>query len=227
MPDQPPANDIPVADAGVKSALRVFEVLELFRAEQRPLRLKEVVARLGHPASSMTGLLKTMLAAGYLEHDQATRAYFPTVRLAHLVGWVPGAAFEGGPALAVFSGPHAYIAPGWYATQPAVPTWDYVAVHVHGVLEPVDDFAGTTEILRGLSAHDPAGFDMDALASDYLAGMLRGIRAFRLRSTRIEAQWKLSQNRSVADREGVIAGLRSEGQHATADLVAATLPATA
>ena len=97
MPDQPPANDIPVADAGVKSALRVFEVLELFRAEQRPLRLKEVVARLGHPASSMTGLLKTMLAAGYLEHDQATRAYFPTVRLAHLVGWVPGAAFEGGP----------------------------------------------------------------------------------------------------------------------------------
>jgi len=135
------------------------------------------------------------------------------------------ATFEGGTALAVFGGPHAYIAPGWYATQPAVPTWDYVAVHVHGVLEPVDDFAGTTEILRGLSAHDPAGFDLDQLADDYLAGMLRGIRAFRLRSTRIEAQWKLSQNRSVADREGVIAGLRAEGQHATADLVAATLPA--
>ena len=90
-------SDTPGADAGVKSALRVFEVLELFRAEQRPLRLKEVVARLGHPPSSMTGLLKTMQGAGYLDYDQATRAYFPTVRLAHLTGWVPGAAFEGGP----------------------------------------------------------------------------------------------------------------------------------
>lgn len=137
------------------------------------------------------------------------------------------AAFEGGTALAIFTGPHAYIAPGWYTNQPAVPTWDYVAVHVHGVLEPVDDVAGTADILRGLAAHDPAGFDLDKLAADYLAGMLRGIRAFRLRSTRIEAQWKLSQNRSVADREGVITGLRAEGQHATADLIAATLPVNA
>ena len=136
-------------------------------------------------------------------------------------------AFEGGTALAIFTGPHAYIAPGWYANQPAVPTWDYVAVHVHGVLEPVDDVPGTKDILRGLAAHDPAGFDLDKLAEDYLAGMLRGIRAFRLRSTHIEAQWKLSQNRSVADREGVIAGLRAEGQDATADLIAATLPTIA
>jgi len=55
--------------------------------------------------------------------------------------------------------------------------------------------------------------------------MLRGIRAFRLRSSKIEGQWKMSQNRSVADRLGVVAGLRAQGQGAVADIIAATLPA--
>lgn len=134
------------------------------------------------------------------------------------------AAFKSGEALAIFGGPHAYIAPGWYATQPAVPTWDYVAVHVHGVLEPVDDAAGTLDILRGLSVHDPLGFTPDEPPAAYMEGMLRGIRAFRLRSTKIEAQWKMSQNRSVADRQGVIGGLRDQGHSAVADIIAATLP---
>ena len=134
------------------------------------------------------------------------------------------AAFEGGTALAIFSGPHAYVSPGWYSATPAVPTWDYVAVHVHGVLEPVDDAGDMADMLRALSVQDPAGFTVESLAPDYLAGMLRGIRGFRLRSTRIEAQWKLSQNRSVADREGVIAALRGQGQHDIAQLIAATLP---
>ncbi len=133
------------------------------------------------------------------------------------------AAFEGGQALAIFGGPHAYIAPGWYATQPAVPTWDYIAVHVHGVLEPVDDAAGTLEILHGLSAHDPLGFTPDTPPASYMEGMLRGIRAFRLRSTKIEGQWKMSQNRSAADRQGVVAGLRAQGETAVADIIAATL----
>ncbi|HET9018362.1 MAG TPA: FMN-binding negative transcriptional regulator [Acetobacteraceae bacterium] len=126
-------------------------------------------------------------------------------------------------ALAVFGGPHAYVSPSWYRTQPAVPTWDYAAVHVHGALEPMTDAGETRAMLRGLSAHDP-DFDMDALPADYLAGMLRGIRAFRLRSTRIEAQWKMSQNRSVADRQGVIAALRAQGSEDVAALVEATLP---
>ena len=134
------------------------------------------------------------------------------------------AQLAGGAALAIFSGPHGYIAPGWYATQPAVPTWDYAAVHIHGVLEPVDDAAGVAAMLRGLAADDPAGFDIDALDATYRAGMVAGICAFRLPAQRIEAQWKMSQNRSAADRQGVIEGLRAQGQHAIAEMVAATLP---
>jgi transcriptional regulator len=131
----------------------------------------------------------------------------------------------GGRALAVFSGPHAYITPGWYETQPSVPTWDYAAVHVHGVLEAVDDAEGASAILRRLAVHDAMGFDIDVLAEKYRAAMLKGIRAFRLRPDKIEAQWKMSQNRSVADRKSVIAALRAQGDTAVADLIEATLPA--
>jgi transcriptional regulator len=147
------------------------------------------------------------------------------VLTAHLAAANPQcAALAGGTALAIFSGPHAYITPGWYKTQPAVPTWDYAAVHIHGVLEPVSGDAPTADILRALAADDPKQFDLDAMPPKFRAAMFAGIRAFRLVGTRIEAQWKMSQNRSPADREGVIAGLRGLEQHAVADLIAATLP---
>jgi transcriptional regulator len=135
------------------------------------------------------------------------------------------AQFDGGAALAVFGGPHSYISPTWYITQPAVPTWDYAAVHVHGHLEPMADDGRMRAMLRALGEHDDT-FDLDMLPAGYMAGMLRGIRGFRLRSERIEAQWKMSQNRSAVDREAVIAALRAQGSHDVADLVKATLPAT-
>ncbi len=131
---------------------------------------------------------------------------------------------SGAAALAVFSGPHAYISPGWYKTQPAVPTWDYAAVHVHGALEPVLDDGEMAASLHALAVHDPGQFDVDALEAGYRRAMFKGIRAFRIRATRVEAQWKMSQNRSVADREGVIGALRAEGRDEVADLVMATLP---
>ncbi len=132
------------------------------------------------------------------------------------------AQFDGGEALAIFSGPHAYIAPSWYKTQPAVPTWDFSAVHIHGKLEPVTDHM---EMLDQLAAEDPGGFDVRDLPGKFREAMFNGIRSFRLVATRIEAQWKMSQNRSIDDRLGVIAGLRSQGLHDVAREVEATLPA--
>ncbi len=134
------------------------------------------------------------------------------------------AALDGGMALAIFSGPHAYISPSWYRTQPAVPTWDYAAVHVHGRLELVDDEPGTGAILKDLAEDDPGRFALNALPDKFRAMMLKGIRAFRLHPTRIEAQWKMSQNRSAEDRLGVIAALRQNGHPDVAELIAATLP---
>ena len=133
------------------------------------------------------------------------------------------ACFGGGAAMAAFGGPHAYISPSWYRTQPAVPTWDYAAAHVHGHLERLDGDA-LMDVLRALAQGDPGGFDVDALEAGYRDGMVNSIRGFRLRAERIEAQWKMSQNRSIADREGVVAGLRQRGENAAAALVAASLP---
>ncbi len=144
---------------------------------------------------------------------------------AHLAaGNAQCAALDGGRALAIFGGPHAYIAPGWYRTQPAVPTWDYAAVHVHGTLRRVTEAAEVASILGALAADDPGGFALEALPPAFRTAMLAGIQAFRLVPTRIEAQWKMSQNRSPADRRGVIAGLRAQGNDAVAELIAATLP---
>jgi transcriptional regulator len=134
------------------------------------------------------------------------------------------ALFDGGAALAIFSGPHAYIAPSWYVTQPSVPTWDYSAVHLHGTLERLAD---PTAMLAMLAADDPGRFALAEQPEKYQTAMLAGIVAFRLVATRVEAQWKMSQNRSVEDRLGVIAGLRASGQNAVADEIAATLPAPA
>ena len=131
---------------------------------------------------------------------------------------------DGGQALAIFTGPHAYISPGWYKTQPAVPTWDYVAVHVHGTLQAVNDLPEVSAMLRTLAVHDPERFDLDALPEKFRAAMIAGIRAFRLPAQRIEAQWKMSQNRSPADRQSVIAALRRQGDEAVAALIEATLP---
>lgn len=127
-----------------------------------------------------------------------------------------------GTALVIFGGAHAYIAPSWYKTQPAVPTWDYSAVHVHGVLEPLLDHHA---MLDQLAEQDPGHFDVRDLPDRFRTAMLNGIRSFRMPAQRIEAQWKLSQNRSKEDRLGVIAGLRASGQDAVALEIEATLPA--
>ncbi|MBM3606921.1 MAG: helix-turn-helix domain-containing protein [Alphaproteobacteria bacterium] len=80
----------------VKSAVRVFEILELFDLRREPLRLKDITAALNHPVSSMAALLKSMVAQGYLNFDNRSRAYLPTPRLARLGSWVPFEDFEQG-----------------------------------------------------------------------------------------------------------------------------------
>lgn len=82
-------------------------------------------------------------------------------------------------------------------------------------------------MLRALAVHDPEGFDLDALPAKYRATMIAGIRAFRLPAERIEAQWKMSQNRSPADRERVAEALRLQSNEAVAALIEATLPTVA
>jgi IclR family transcriptional regulator, KDG regulon repressor len=80
-----------------KSARRVFDILELFRERQCPLRLKDVVDSLAMPTSSAAALLKTMAQMNYLSFESASRAYLPTPRLSQLGSWVTAESYESGP----------------------------------------------------------------------------------------------------------------------------------
>lgn len=120
---------------------------------------------------------------------------------------------NGQRALAVFSGPHAYVSPTWYATKPAVPTWNYVAVHATGTLEVLDE-ANTLAMLGvALASYEPSLLDDGETLSDtYNRQLLPGIVGFRIRLDDIQGKAKLGRHRSQADQAGVMAGLRSSGQ---------------
>jgi len=89
-------------DGLIKSARRVFDILELFRERQCPLRLKDVVDALGMPTSSAAALLKTMAQMNYLSFESSSHAYLPTPKLAQLGEWVTPASYEGGPIQEAF-----------------------------------------------------------------------------------------------------------------------------
>jgi transcriptional regulator len=132
-----------------------------------------------------------------------------------------------GEALAIIRGPDAYITPGWYASKVehgrVVPTWNYVTAHVYGRLVVHDDPGWTEDLVRRLTAKHEAyrtrPWSVDDAPRTFIDGQLRAIVGIELEITRIEAKAKLSQNRSPADVEGVIAGLRERGDVASADLV--------
>ena len=122
---------------------------------------------------------------------------------------------QGGEALAIFSGPHAYVSPSWYAAGPSVPTWNYVDVHAYGTVRLNEDEDWLRGLLRRLSdrheAGSPAPWRMQDLPESYLKGMLKGIIGLDIAVTRLEGKYKLSQNRPSVDRLPVIAALERRG----------------
>jgi transcriptional regulator len=121
----------------------------------------------------------------------------------------------GGEALAIFSGPHAYVSPGWYVSGPAVPTWNYADVHAYGALRLVEDEAWLRRFLQRLSERHEAGREAPWRIADqparYMAGMIRGIVGLDIAVTRLEGKYKLSQNRPAPDRPRIIAALEAGG----------------
>ena len=130
-------------------------------------------------------------------------------------------------ALTMFLGPDAYITPSWYATKAetgeVVPTWNYVAVQARGPVSFFTEPEALLDVVRRLTERHEAGRPDPWAVADapaaFIAAQLRGIVGFRLRITRLEGKWKMSQNRNAADRAGVVAGLRAEGHETVAALV--------
>jgi transcriptional regulator len=128
-------------------------------------------------------------------------------------------AVDGSTAIAVFTGPDAYVSPGFYASKAehgrVVPTWNYIAVHVHGALRWTHDDAEKMQIVRRLTdrceQHELKPWSIDDAPPQYMQAMLRGIVGVTLSISRIESQFKLSQNRVEDDRSGVELGLTERG----------------
>jgi DNA-binding IclR family transcriptional regulator len=85
----------------VKSAERVIQILELFRAVRKPMRLNTVASELSWPIPSTVALLKTLVGMGYLVFSSADRTYFPSPHVASLGDWVEPAFFEDSRALEI------------------------------------------------------------------------------------------------------------------------------
>ena len=118
---------------------------------------------------------------------------------------------SGQEELVIFQGPHAYISPSWYEVELSVPTWNYAVVHAYGIPRLIEDGEELYQLLKTLIETHEAQFEKPwpfQLPDDYLQKMMRGIVGFEIEITRLEGKFKLSQNRTEAEREKVIAALQ-------------------
>ena len=126
---------------------------------------------------------------------------------------------DGAEAMVIVRGPDSYVTPAWYASKAehgrVVPTWNYVTAHVHGVVTVHDDTVWLGDLVRRLTdRHEsarPVPWSVDDAPARFVEGQLRAIVGVEVAITRVDAKFKLSQNRPEADVDGVIAGLRSAG----------------
>ncbi|MGH6674177.1 MAG: FMN-binding negative transcriptional regulator [Xanthobacteraceae bacterium] len=127
---------------------------------------------------------------------------------------------EAGEVLLIFQGAEGYITPNWYPSKAqhgkVVPTWNYAAVHAYGRAEVVNDGDWLRRHVSELSAQqersEPRPWAVTDAPNAYIDAMLRGIVGFRFVIARLEGKWKMSQNREMQDREGVVAGLQRRRQ---------------
>nr|WP_225954589.1 FMN-binding negative transcriptional regulator [Kibdelosporangium phytohabitans] len=134
-----------------------------------------------------------------------------------------------GEALVIVRGPDAYVTPNWYATKQehhrVVPTWNYVTAHVHGRLVVHDDPVWTDAQVRRLTDRHEAGnaqpWSVDQAPAKFVEGQLRAIVGIELVITRIEGKFKLSQNQTEANLDGVLAGLDARGHAGDPSMAAA------
>ena len=130
----------------------------------------------------------------------------------------------GSPVLVVFRGAEGYISPNWYPskhqTHRRVPTWNYEVVHAHGTIHVRDEEKFVRRVVglltRQHEANQPNPWKMADAPADFLKEQLGHIVGIEIRVQRLEGKRKLNQHHATPDREGVMAGLESQGNHALA-----------
>jgi transcriptional regulator len=111
-------------------------------------------------------------------------------------------------ATVVFRGPHGYISPAWYSKKEAVPTWNFAVVHATGRPSAITDKTALHQLLSRLiqkfESNEASGYDFSKLPESYVAPMLGGIVGFEMHIESLEGKFKLGQERSDADKQGLL-----------------------
>ena len=202
-------------------------------AESRPHVLRQLIA--SHPL----GLLVTQNDAGRIDANSvpffldADDESTPGVLRAHVARANPLWKEARGDvdSLVVFQGPQGYVSPAWYPSKAehgkVVPTWNYVMVQARGRLRAIDDKAWLRAFVTRLTDHHEgrraAPWAVSDAPADFIETMLGAIVGIEIELSALAGKWKVSQNRSAADRAGVVEGLRKEGGDAALAAAVAAL----
>ncbi|QLE85355.1 FMN-binding negative transcriptional regulator [Shewanella sp. Scap07] len=112
-------------------------------------------------------------------------------------------AANGAKVLVIFSGPHSYISPTWYHASPAVPTWNYSAVHVTGIIHLTDQETTLTTLDETVKKYEPNL----TIPEDFKSKISKGIVGFKINIESLQGKQKLGQHRSTEDQLGVTSAL--------------------
>lgn len=170
-----------------------------------------------YPLATVVALTANGLDANHIPlHLTATEGEYGTLR-GHVARANPLWQEAGNEVLLIFQGPDAYITPSWYPTKQqtgkVVPTWNYAVMHARGTLQAVHDKAWIRHHLEALTASHEQGlatpWTVSEAPADYIEHMAEQVVGLEIRITCLEGKWKVSQNQPMANRAGVVQGLRA------------------
>lgn len=124
--------------------------------------------------------------------------------------------------LAIFHGPHCYISPSWYETNQAVPTWNYVAVHVYGEIELIehdDELINSFNNMIKKYEQPTSIYSLTQVDEQLVSNLNKGVQGFKLKILSMEGKKKLSQNHSN-DRQQLVIQKLEEIEHTNEQQIA-------
>jgi len=123
--------------------------------------------------------------------------------------------------LLIFQGAHTYISPRWYS-QVNVPTWNYMIVHLYGKVRLVEGDELYSLMSRLVQKHEAeTSYSLEGLPQDFVQKEMNGVVGLAVDVTRIDAEYKLSQNRNDEDHENIIRELEGRGDEQSAGVAKA------
>ena len=196
--------------------------------EQDPERLRSLIER--HPLGSLVTATESGLDANHIPFVFADTGSAAGTLHGHIARANPLWRQVAGDAtvLVIFQGPDSFISPSWYPSKRenarVVPTWNYAVVHVHGVLRVVDDPAWVRSHVEALTREhegkQEAPWAVTDAPADFIEKMVAAVVGIEISITRLVGKWKVSQNRSIADRVAVVEALERESRPSRTSIAA-------